>query len=198
MAGMKVKPMSERPIWFLPLMGLLLPVGVGGIFLCIQWISWERKAQINKIAQERSGVVSPERSPVTTGAVPRSISNPEPGRYQGLNAMRQPEPPLSKVLAQIAATPRVQGASSDTFGLSADDLSSYKFQIESLETISASRREFAQRQANDYGFVDEAIKTAASASEQLGMVRCLKNQMQQGVPFYEGKATCGAAAKADP
>jgi hypothetical protein len=46
MAGMKGKPVSERPIWLWPLLGFLLPVGVGGVFLFFQWRQWAQKPVI--------------------------------------------------------------------------------------------------------------------------------------------------------
>jgi hypothetical protein len=100
MAGMKGKPMSERPVWFLPLMGLLLPVGVGGIFLCIQWISWERKAQINKIAQERVAkqleAMPKAEEPLAKPEEPLPKSEeslPEPTRYSSGSEQELPETP---------------------------------------------------------------------------------------------------------
>lgn len=50
---MAQKP-SERPIWFLPLLGFLIPVGVGGIFLFFQWLQWESSKQRQRLAEERT------------------------------------------------------------------------------------------------------------------------------------------------
>jgi hypothetical protein len=77
MAGMKGKPASECPIWLWPLLGFLLPIGVGGLFLFFQWSQWESKDKRQTTVDEKidKGVTegSPDNPPVYT---PSSLPAP--------------------------------------------------------------------------------------------------------------------------
>ena len=66
MAGIKGKPVSERPIWLWPLLGFLLPVGVGGVFLVFQWRQW---AQTPGITQQAPRTMERTPSPPITEPV---------------------------------------------------------------------------------------------------------------------------------
>ena len=190
MAGMKGKPVSERPIWLWPLMGLLAPIGIGGVFLSVQWFQWSvADKQKNTIEQQLKAQIRHQPVAEYEGLKrPSSTVQPPPSTIAA--------PPASKkwdsAAMQQAPSKTVPREARDTSALSDSEMSLYASEINSLNQMAEVRRQSAteMRQA---GGLQEAIALLKQASQMYEVVSCLINQRKLGVFFYQGKATCKAA-----
>ena len=167
---MAQKP-SERPFWFLPLVGFLIPVGVGGIFLVFQALQWSGGEKKSIVEQKYEKPLKNE---------PSNEQEASPPVYS----------PATPPAAPITAPPVSEESGSKR--LPDSEMSLYASEIDSLNQMAEVRRQSAteMRQA---GGLQEAIALLKQASQMYEVVSCLINQRKLGVFFYQGKATCTAA-----
>lgn len=81
-------------------------------------------------------------------------------------------------------------------GLPKGEMDNYKTEISSLEDRAGIKQNTA-KQMSDMGAPERGIELINEAVQMTQISRCLKNQMNRGVPFYEGKATCLTSVPAD-
>jgi hypothetical protein len=167
---MNQKP-SERPIWFLPLVGFLIPVGVGGIFLGFQALQWSGGEKGNIVEQNPPQPPSSPGTPrVTTNATaPVSVESASKGLPDSEHSLYASEINRLSIKAK-----------------------EYSRAVEEVRRIDASGTGEGVGSGESIK-ADGIARYQAQGSHKTSLVNCLENQRKLGVLFYEGKATCTTA-----
>jgi hypothetical protein len=170
---MAQKP-SERQLWFLPLLGFLIPIGIGCIFLLFQSLQWSMI--------EKKTIV--EQNPEKQSKSARTIEQKSP------QARSSPVPPPA---APISAPP--VSADSGSSGLLDSEISLYATEISHLKEIAQISLN-GGKELQQMGSLTEAESQLKEASHKYKVASCLENQRKLGMPFYQGQATCVTAIPA--
>jgi hypothetical protein len=75
-----------------------------------------------------------------------------------------------------------------------EDARLYQWQISYLEGSAPDAQKIAA-EYQEIGALDSAMRTLEKASGDLALAKCLKNQQDQRVPFYQGQAMCKASLR---
>jgi hypothetical protein len=122
---------------------------------------------------------------------PPSASNWRPGDSKLLDRFNTPSNESSK------NSPSGLGPSGDvgsTSGLLSSEITLYRSHMNFLKGSSAINAK-ASKEEQEAGALGNAAVYMEKAQRDLAIVSCLQNQLDLGVPFYQGKSTCVVAVQ---
>ena len=163
---------SERPIWLWPLLGLLVPIWIGGIFFFFQWAQWlvaDKQRNIVENPKLSSRPIQPTSAPIA--AAPERVSTE--AHSTGL--------PASEVSLYVSEINNLR--------IKAEE---YVQAVEKVRKLDASRAGVGIGSGESIK-ADAIAKYQAQASHKASVAACLENQRKLGITFYQGMATCAAA-----
>lgn len=122
---------------------------------------------------------------------PPAASKWSPGDSKLLDRFNTPSNENSKNSPSGLGPP---GDSGSTSGLPPSEITLYRSHMNFLTRSSAINAK-ASKEEQEAGVLGSAAGYMEKAQRDLAIVSCLQNQLDLGVPFYQGKSTCVAAVQ---
>jgi hypothetical protein len=130
----------------------------------------------------------PPRPPLRPVAAALPVSIPDRELEPAPRPVAAPAPVVAAAAPQAAPRPAAVAVA----GLPAAERSSYASQIQYHRRMADTNKD-AAAEMRAIGALSRAMELLQEGSGHLNAASCLNNQLQRGVPFYNGKATCSVA-----
>jgi hypothetical protein len=163
---------------------------------------------LSRVPFERVGWQPPNPPPPPSSSSPATSANPTPPASLTKNEPATPKIEQSinqelvkrlnaETTASQPSTPHRQppAGSGLASALPASEAALYRSEISSLNALSAIKAK-ASREEQGFGELQRASDYLKDAQYNLAIARCLQNQLDLGIPYYQGKSICSTAVPA--